>query len=147
MVLGGAGRPLSCMPTVPLPGNSFLEFKLSRDPVWTACSTMGLLLTETDGKLAPELRRQGFKNGEKEQTSHPTPRYLSPSWRVRQERKATALRNCTKRSTALTCTIPCTESRQQQSQQAPLVRAPRGGKPLPPRTPLKCLRKRFPQTT
>ena len=51
---GGAGHLMSCMPMVPSPGNSFLEFKLSRDPVWTACSTMGLLPTETDGNLAPK---------------------------------------------------------------------------------------------
>ena len=58
--LGGAGRPLSCMPTEPSPGNSFLEFKLSRDPGWMACPTMGLLPTETDGKLAPKPKEAGI---------------------------------------------------------------------------------------
>lgn len=54
---GGVGRPLSCIPTVPLPGDGFLAFRLSREPVWTACSTMGLLPTGADGKPAPELGR------------------------------------------------------------------------------------------
>lgn len=64
--LGGAGRPLSCTPTVPLlPGNSFLAFRLSREPVWTACSTMGLLPTGMDGKPAPELGREGRLTTEK----------------------------------------------------------------------------------
>lgn len=59
MLLGGAGRPLSCTPTLPLPGPSFLAFRLSREPVWTACSTMGLLPTGTEGKPAPELGKRG----------------------------------------------------------------------------------------
>lgn len=72
--LGGAGRPLSCTPTVPLlPGNSFLAFRLSREPVWTACSTMGLLPTGMDGKPAPELRREGKLTTEKRRKL-PSPR-------------------------------------------------------------------------
>lgn len=57
LVPGGVGRPLSCIPTVPLPGDGFLAFRLSREPVWTACSTMGLLPTGADGKPAPESGR------------------------------------------------------------------------------------------
>lgn len=72
--LGGAGRPLSCTPTVPLPpGNSFLAFRLSREPVWTACSTMGLLPTGMDGKPAPELGREGRLTTEKRR-KFPSPR-------------------------------------------------------------------------
>ena len=64
LLLGGAARPLSCTPTAPLLlGKSFLVFRLSREPVWTACSTMGLLPAGTDGKAAPTLGRRDVSKG------------------------------------------------------------------------------------
>lgn len=52
-LVGGWGTPQGPAPHRALPGNSFLAFRLSTEPAWTACSSMGLLQPGTDGKPAP----------------------------------------------------------------------------------------------
>lgn len=50
----GTCRPLRWTPGLTFTGGGFCEFMLSTGPVWTACSTMGLLRTGwTEGKPAP----------------------------------------------------------------------------------------------